>query len=76
MVRYDVISHLKWIPAQLRTYNALQMLKELRMTLTQALDPDDCKYQVNPIEVDEVLSSPLNQCARIIACINFYDDNL
>jgi len=43
-VRYDVISHLKRIPARLSVYDALQMSKELRRALIQVLmDPDDYK---------------------------------
>ena len=73
-VRYDVISHLKRIPARLSVYDALQMSKELRRALIQALmDPNDYKDQVDPIEVDEVLSSPLNRCATCMACITFTD---
>jgi len=76
-VRYDVISHLKRIPARLSIYNALQMSKELRKALIQALmDPDDYKDQVNPIEVDEVLSSPLIRCAACMACITFTDEDM
>jgi len=49
-VRYDVVSHLKRIPARLSVYDALQMSKELRKALIQALmDPDDYKDQVDPI---------------------------
>jgi len=75
--RYDVISHLKQIPARLNVYNALQMSKELRRTLIQAsMNPDDYKDQVDPIEVDEVLSSPLNWCAVCMACVTFFDEDL
>jgi len=73
-VRFDVISHIKRIPACLSIYDALQMPKELRRALIQALmDPDDYKDQVDPIEVDEVLSSPLNRCAACMAYITFFD---
>jgi len=40
------------------------------------MDPDDYKDQVHPIEVDEVLSSPLNWCATCIACIMFTDEDM
>ena len=76
-VRYDVIFHLKRIPARLSIYDALQMSKELRKALIQALmDPDDYKDQVDPIEVDEVLSSPLNRFATCMACITFTDEDI
>ena len=53
------------------------MYKELRRALIQALmDPNDYKGQVDPIEVDEVLSSPLNWCAACMACITFSDEDL
>jgi len=53
------------------------MSKELRKALIQALmDPDDYKDQVDPIEVDEVLSSPLNWCAACMACVTFSDEDL
>ena len=53
------------------------MSKELRRALIQALmDPDDYEDQVDPIEVDEVLSSPLNQCAACMACITFSAEDL
>ena len=39
------------------------------------MDPDYYKDQVDLIKVDEVLSSPLNQCAACMACIMFsYED--
>ena len=58
-------------------YDALQMSKELRKALIQALmDPDYYKDQVDPIEVDEVLSSPLTQCAACMACITFTDEDM
>jgi len=76
-VCYDVIYHLKWIPAPLSVYDALQMSKELWKALMQALmDPDDYKDQVDPIEVDEVLSSPLNWCAACMACITFTNQDM
>jgi len=40
------------------------------------MDPDDYKDQVNPVEVDEVLSCPLNWCTVCIACITFSDEDL
>ena len=53
------------------------MSKELRKALIQALmDLDDYKDQVDPIEVDEVLSSPLNRCAACMACIMFIDEDM
>jgi len=51
--------------------------KELRKALIQALmDLDDYKDQVNPIEVDVVLSSPLNRCAACMSCITFTDEDM
>jgi len=53
---YDVISHLKWIPACLSGYDTLQMSKELTRALIQALmDPDGYKDQVDHIENGKVL---------------------
>ena len=53
------------------------MSKELRRAVIQALmDPDDYKDQVNPNEVDKVLSSPLNWCVAGMACITFSDEDL
>jgi len=76
-VRYDVISHLKRIPARLSAYDGLQMSKELRRARIQALmDPDDYKYQVGPINVNEVLSLPPNRCAVCMACITFTDEDM
>ena len=76
-VRYDAISHLKRIPARLSVYDALQMSKELRGALIKALmDPDDYKDQVDPIKVDELLSSPLNQYAVCMTCITFTDEDI
>ena len=53
------------------------MSKELRRELIQALmDPDNYKDQVDPIEVNEVLSSPLNRRAACMAYITFSDEDL
>jgi len=53
------------------------MSKELRGALIKALmDPDDYKDQVDPIKVDEVLSSPLNQHGTCMACITFIDEDM
>jgi len=53
------------------------MSKKLRRTLVQALmDLDHYKDHVDPIELDEVLSFPLNWCAACIACITFSDEDL
>ena len=40
------------------------------------MDPDDYKDQVDPSKVDEVLSSPLNQCATCMACIMFTNKDM
>jgi len=40
------------------------------------MDPDNYKDQVDPIEMDEVLSSPLNWCAACMACITFSNEDL
>ena len=40
------------------------------------MDFDDYKDQVDLIKVDEVLSSPLNQCAASMASIMFSDKDL
>jgi len=53
------------------------MSKELRRALIRVLmDPDDYVDQVDVFEVDEVFSSPLNQCAACMDCITFYDEDL
>jgi len=53
------------------------MSKELRRALIQVLmDPSDYKDQVDHIEVDEVLSSHLNQCVACMACITFTDEDM
>ena len=40
------------------------------------MDPDDYKDQVDPVEVDEVLFSPLNRYAAYMAYITFSDEDL
>jgi len=76
-VHYDVISCLKRVSACLSVYDALQMLKELRSALIHALmGPDDYKDQVNPIEVDEVLSSLLKPMCCIMACLTFTNEDV
>jgi len=40
------------------------------------MDPNDYKDQVDPIKVDEVLSSPLNRCVACMACIMFTDEDM
>ena len=40
------------------------------------MDPDDYEDQVDAVEVDEVLSSPLNRCVAYMACITFPDKDL
>ena len=40
------------------------------------MDPNDYKDQVDPIKMDEVLSSPLNRCAECIASITFSSEDL
>ena len=53
------------------------MSKELRRALIQVLmDHDDYKDEIDPIEVDEVLSSPLNRCAACMPCVTFSDEDL
>ena len=53
------------------------MLKELPKALIQALiGPNNYKDQVHPIKVDEVLSSPLNQCLACMSCITFTDEDM
>ena len=37
---------------------------------------DEYKDKVDPIKVDRVLSSPLNQCAACITCITFSNKDL
>ena len=40
------------------------------------MDPNDYKDQVDSIEGDEVLSSPLNRSDACMACITFSDEDL
>lgn len=51
-VRYDILAHLKKIPALLSVYDALKMSAELRMSLVYALtNPEDFSNEVNQVEM-------------------------
>lgn len=51
-VRYDILAHLKKIPALLSVYDALKMSAELRMSLVYALtNPEEFSNEVNQVEM-------------------------
>ena len=58
-VKYDVISHLKKIPAMLSLYDALSLSSDLRKALVTAVSfPEDYRVEVSQIETK--LSNVLN----------------
>ena len=40
------------------------------------MDPDDYKGQVDPIKIDDVLSSPANRCGTCMDYVTFSDEDL
>jgi len=53
------------------------MSKELkRLVIWVLMDLDNYKDQIDPIEVNEVLSSPLKRCAACMTCIMFPNEDL
>ena len=72
-VRYDILAHLKKIPALLSVYDALKMSAELRMCLVYALTSSEEFYnEVNQVEMRS--SEPtFSEC---LALITFMDDYL
>ena len=72
-VRYDILAHLKKIPALLSVYDALKMSAELRMCLVYALTSSEEFYnEVNQVEMRS--SEPtFSEC---FALITFMDDYL
>lgn len=72
-VRYDILAHLKKIPALLSVYDALKMSAELRMSLVYALtNPEEFSNEVNQVEMRS--SEPTY--AECLALITFTDDYL
>ena len=72
-VKYDVLAHLKRIPALLSVYDALQLSRELRKALIQALtSPDLYVDNVEPVDAQH----SLRVCASCMTCITFTDDDL
>lgn len=66
-VKYDVISHLKKIPAMLSVYDALSLSSDLRKALVTALSfPEDYRVEVSQTETE--LNDVLN--------ITFTDEDL
>lgn len=69
-VRYDILAHLKKIPALLSVYDALKISAELRMSLVYALtNPEEFSNEVNQVEMRS--SEP-----TYAALITFTDDSL
>ena len=72
-VRYDILAHLKKIPALLSVYDALKISAELRMSLVYALtNPEEFSNEVNQVEMRS--SEPTY--AECLALITFTDDSL
>jgi len=72
-VNYNILAHLKRIPALLSVYDALQMSPELRKALITALtDPEPFKGK---IEAPGGKVSSYEICASCMACISFGDDD-
>lgn len=72
-VRYDILAHLKKIPALLSVYDALKMSAELRMSLVYALtNPEEFSNEVNQVKMRS--SEPTY--AECLALITFTDDYL
>ncbi|KAI5338765.1 hypothetical protein L3X38_018037 [Prunus dulcis] len=73
-LKYDILAHLKRIPAPLSVYDALQMLRELREALVMALmSPDSYKSCFKLADVHTTETSKL--CASCMAAITFGEDD-
>jgi len=72
-VQYDIVNHLKRIPSRLSIYDALQMSKNLRRALAQALlDPEDYMVHVDHV-TEKVSGHPDTSC---MATVSFSDEDL
>ncbi|KAB2034701.1 hypothetical protein ES319_D04G104000v1 [Gossypium barbadense] len=72
-VRYDILAHLKKIPALLSVYDALKMSAKLRMSLVYALtNPDEFSNEVNQVKMRS--SEPTY--VECLALITFTEDYL
>ena len=73
-VKYDILAHLRRIPALLSVYDALQLSEELRRALILAL----LSLDVFKTEIDHIEGQPLSSriCASCLACITFSDEDL
>ncbi|TYG73546.1 hypothetical protein ES288_D04G110400v1 [Gossypium darwinii] len=72
-VRYDILAHLKKIPALLSVYDTLKMSAKLRMSLVYALtNPDEFSNEVNQVKMRS--SEPTY--VECLALITFTEDYL
>lgn len=70
-VDYNVLAHLRKLPAKLSIYDALILSKEMREALIKALlDPDICMAQLAAAQPDEAL------CSKGVPEISFSDEDL
>ncbi|XP_020410272.1 uncharacterized protein LOC109946528 [Prunus persica] len=75
IVKYDILAHLKRIPAPLSVYDALQMSRELREALVMALmNPNLYKSCFKSADVHTTETSKF--CASCLAAITFGEDDL
>ncbi|CAL2227449.1 unnamed protein product [Prunus armeniaca] len=73
-LKYDILAHLKRIPAPLSVYDALQMSRELREALVMALtSPDLYKSCFKSADVHTIETSKF--CASCMAVITFGEDD-
>jgi len=73
-VKYDILAHLKRIPAPLSVYDALQMSRELREALVMALiSPDVYKPCFKSADVHTAETSKF--CASCLAAITFGEED-
>ncbi|CAL9017106.1 unnamed protein product [Prunus brigantina] len=74
VLKYDILAHLKRIPAPLSVYDALQMSRELREALVIALmSPDSYKSCFKSANVHTTETSKF--CASCMAAITFGEDD-
>ncbi|KAI5317664.1 hypothetical protein L3X38_037371 [Prunus dulcis] len=73
-LKYDILAHLKRIPAPLSVYDALQMSRELREALVMAVkSPDLYKSCFKSIDVHTTETSKF--CALCLAAITFGEED-
>nr|XP_011465143.1 PREDICTED: uncharacterized protein LOC101299390 [Fragaria vesca subsp. vesca] len=70
--KYDVLAHLKRVPATLSVFEALQMSRELREALIEALTCPD----IYKDEIEEVAVTTPRVCIGCKECIMFCEDDL